>query len=1029
MNISAPFIARPVATVLLALGMLLAGVVAYRFLPVSPLPSVDIPTIVVFASRPGADPETMASSIAAPLERHLGEIAGVTELTSTSGTGTSTIVIQFDVSRNVDTAAHDIQAAINAASADLPSDLTSRPYFRKFNPASAPVMTLALTSETLALGAIYDLADSVLAQRLAQVQGVGQVQVNGADKPAVRVRLDPAALANAHLSAADVVTALRATNVDGAVGGFDGAQTAETIGLNGQLMHAADYRGLVLKVSGQAMVRLSDVASVVDGVANARIEATSDGKPAILLTLTKLAGANVIETVDAVRAILPQLATYLPPDVRMEILTDATSTIRAGVDDVTVTLLITIVLVILVVAAFMRRLVPTVAAGITVPLSIAGTLAAMWFEGFSLDNFSLMALTISVGFVVDDAIVMIENIVRHIEHGEPPMQAAISGARQIGFTVVSISISLVAVFIPVLFLGGILGRLFHEFALTLTLAIAISAVVSLTLTPMLCGHFLRPVPPGTRPGRLARMFEGAFASVSAAYVRSLDATLHRRRLMLLVTAATIGLTIWLYGVVPKGFLPTEDTGLLTGSTNASPDISFPAMLARQRAVVDIIRRDPAVATISSTVGGTGGFNPQLNRGNLTVALKPLGERGLSSEQVIARLRPKLLKVGGVQTYLNSSQDLRGGGRAGGANQFVLIDQDLAELRTATFKVEERLRSVPEIADVSSDQDRAGPQVNVVVDRIAAARLGVTISAVDAALGNAFAQRQVSIIYTQRNQYWVIVEAPPGMQTDPSYLDRIYLPGNRGTQIPLAAVAHLETGTAPLSVRHQGEFPASTLSFNTVDNVSLGKAVTAIQAAVDELHLPPTVRTDFAGNARFFADSLKSVPILIVAALLAIYGILGVLYESWAQPLTILSTLPSAGLGALLALLATGTDLSIIAIIAILLLMGIVKKNAIMLVDFALEQERHHGRSPQEAIREACVERFRPIIMTTMAALLGAVPLALASGTGSEFRQPLGIAIIGGLVVSQMLTLYTTPVVYLALQRPGRRRTVTAPLPA
>ncbi len=1021
MSVSTPFILRPVATILLSLGVLLSGIVAYRFLPVSPLPSIDIPTIVVFAARPGADPQTMATSIAAPLERHIGEIPGVTELTSTSGTGTSTIVVQFDISRDIDGAGHDVEAAINAATVDLPSDLPTRPYYRKFNPAAAPIMTIALTSDTLSLGQVYDLADSVLAQRLAQVPGVGQVQVNGSEKPAVRVRIDPVALAAAHLSMDDVVTALRATNVNGPVGGFDGPARAETIALNGQLHHAAEFAGLVLKTNGTALVRLSDIASVVDGVANARIAATSDGKPAILLQITKLADANVIRTVDNIRAVLPQLADYIPPGLTMKVLTDSTTTIRASVADVSVTLMVTIALVIMVVALFMRRLVPTLAAGVTVPLSIAGTLAAMWLEGFSLDNFSLMALTISVGFVVDDAIVMIENIVRHIERGVAPLPAALLGAREIGFTVFSISVSLVAVFIPVLFLGGILGRLFNEFAMTLTLAIAISAAVSLTLTPMLCGQFLRPQPADRRPNRLDRGFEAGFAGIVAGYDRTLGWALRHRRLMLLVTLVTIALTIHLYGVVPKGFLPTEDTGLIQGTTIASPDVSFEAMRQRQDAVVAVLRADPAVAAISSTIGGTGGFNPQINRGNITIGLKPLAERGVSSEGVIARLRPQLARIGGVQTFLYSSQDLRGGGRQGGSNQFVLIDQDLAELRATTFRVVDKLRTVPQISDVSSDQDRAGPQVDVVIDRTAAARLGVTVAAIDAALGDAFAQRQVSIIYTERNQYWVVVEAPPALQTDPGYLGRIRVPGLNGAQVPLTSVTRLEMGSAALAVAHQDQFPAATISFNTTGATSLGEANAAILRAVDSLDLPPTIRTDFAGNARFLADSLKSIPILIVAALLAIYAILGILYESLTQPITILSTLPSAGLGALLALLLTHTELSIIAIIGILLLMGIVKKNAIMLVDFALEQERRHGRAPLEAIRAACLERFRPIIMTTLAALLGAVPLAVATGTGSEFRQPLGISIIGGLIVSQALTLYTTPIVYLALQRRWGRR--------
>ncbi len=1022
MNFSAIFIRRPIATLLLAVGLLLSGAVAYRFLPVSPLPSIDIPTIVVFAGRPGADPETMATSIAAPLERHLGVIGGVTEITSISSTGSVSIIIQFDIARGIEGAAHDVQAALNAATADLPSDLPTRPYFRKFNPADAPIMTIALTSDTLPTAQVYDAADTILGQRLAQVSGVAQVQINGAEKPAVRVRLDPAALAAAGLSAQDAYVAIRNTNVNGALGGFQGPDRAETIGLNNQLRKAVEYRSLVLKSVNGAVVRLSDVASVVDGVANSRLAAWFGQKPAILLTLTKSVDANVIDTVESVKAILPLLQSWIPSDIQLTILTDRTATIRASVDDIQKTLLITVALVLLVVLLFMRRAVPTIAAGVTVPLSIAGTLAAMWFEGFALDNFSLMAITISVGFVVDDAIVMIENIVRHIEHGETPLTAAFNGAKQIGFTVMSISVSLVAVFIPVLFMGGILGRLLHEFAVTLTLAIAISAVVSLTLTPMMCGLLMRDAnPPNPRSlwGRVDRVVDAGFTATQRFYARTLGWALRWRGFMLLVTFATVGLTVWLYTVVPKGFFPTQDTGLIQGGTVASPDVSFAAMTERQRAVVDVLLKDPAIDTIGSTIGVSSGFS-SLNRGQLTIGLKPPAERGLSAEQVIARLRPALARIGGIQTFLYSAQDLRGGGRSGGANQYVLLDENLTELREWTQKLEDKLRTVPGLADISSDQDRSAPQLNIVIDREAASRLGISVSAIDNALNNAYAQRQISIIYSDRNQYRVVEEIDPAIQGDPAMLGRIRVGAINGTQVPLTAVVSTTMGYAPLAVRHQGQFPAATISFNTAPDLALGDALDLVRQAAFDLHMPETVRTDTAGNAKFLADSLSSQPFLIGAAFLTIYIVLGVLYESWTQPLTIISTLPSAGLGALLALLVTHTDFSVMGIIGILLLMGIVKKNAILLVDFALEQERLHGRTPTEAIHAACLERFRPIIMTTLAALFGALPLAFSSGVGSELRVPLGIAIAGGLIVSQALTLYTTPVVYLALQ-PRRRR--------
>ncbi len=1018
MGFSAIFIRRPVATILLSIGLLISGIVAFRFLPVAPLPSVSIPTIVVFASRPGADPETMANSVAAPLERRLGEIAAVTELTSTSSVGSVSIVIQFDLKRDINGAAKDVQAAINAATPDLPTDLPTRPFFRKFNPAEAPVMTLALTSDTLSMAQVYDAADSVLAQRLSQVDGVAQVQVNGAEKPAVRVQLNPAALAAAGLSGQDITTIIRRANVNGPVGGFNGPERAESLAINGQMAKAEEYRALVIKSSGGAVLRLGDVARVVDGVANARLAAWFGRQPAILLTITKTSDANVIETVDNVKAILPLLLSWMPAEVKLTVLSDRTQTIRASIDEVQLTLLISIALVLLVVLIFMRRTVPTIAAAVTVPLSIAGTLAGMWLCGFSLNNFSLMALTISVGFVVDDAIVMIENIIRHQEMGKRPLQAAYDGAKQIGFTVMSISISLVAVFIPILFMGGILGRMFHEFAAVLTMAIAISAVVSLSLTPMLVGRFLRPAPVNPKPTlwrRIDGWVERGFANLQAAYAETLDVALRWRWAMLLLTAGAAGLTVWLYIIIPKGFLPTQDTGLMQGATLAGPEISFAAMTQRQRAVVEILLADPAVAAVGSTIGVTSGW-ASLNRGQLTIGLKPLSERKVSAEQVISRLRPQLNRMAGIQTFLWSAQELRGGGRSGASNQFVLLGEDLGELRDWTIQLVERLRSVPEVTDVTSDQDRTGPQANVVIDRAAAARLGVSVAAIDNALNNAFAQRQVSIIYGPRNQYRVVVETDPALQLDPSMLDRVFVGATGGRQVPLGSVTTVERGSAPLAVRHQGQFPAATISYNLPEGIAASTALDAVREAARQAVMPETIRTEFAGNSRWLNDSLASQPLLIAAAILAIYGVLGVLYESLTQPLTIISTLPSAGLGALLAVFASGAELSIMAIIGILLLMGIVKKNAIMMVDFALEEERLHGRSPEQAIRAACVERFRPIVMTTLAALLGALPLAFAFGTGAELRQPLGVSIAGGLIVSQVLTLYTTPVVYLALQR-------------
>jgi multidrug efflux pump len=1034
LSISTPFIRRPIGTFLLALGLMIAGAVAYFFLPVASLPNVDLPAVVVFASRPGASPETMANSIAAPLERHLGQIAGINELTSLNATGSSSIICIFDVNRNIDAAAADVQEAINASEADLPADLPSAPYYRKFNPSDAPVLTIALTSDTLSTAQIYDAVDTILAQRLSQVTGVAEVTESGADKPAVRVQLNPTSVALAKLSAQAISQTIGNANVVQPIGSIQGPSRALTVLVNGQIITAKQYGKLVVKAGTDGVLNLRDLGDVINSVATLKLAAWDGQKPAILLNITKEPGANVIQTVDGVKTILPQIMKLMPGGIRSTILTDRTTTIRASVADVQYTLLITVFLVLAVVIVFLQRTVLTIAAGITIPLSIAGTLAGMWFEGFTIDNFSLLAITISVGFVVDDAIVMIENIHAHVERGMSPLRASLRGASQIGFTVMSITISLVAVFSPMVLMPGIMGRLFHEFAMTLVMAVVVSAAVSLTVTPMICAWFMRPENPATRRTARRRVgrtlglgFERGFRAVLRFYGRTLDWVLRHRILMNLVTLGTVVFTVWLYTVVPKSFLPTEDTGLLMGQTTAAPDISFKAMETLQRRVVSVLLKDPAIADVGSRIGVASGFS-SLNRGNLFISLKPMSERHVSYSTVIARLRAPLAKVAGIQTFLIPQEDLRTGGRTSSSDyDFVLSGDNLQELQLWSQKLETKLKTIPKLTDISSDQDRAGPEADVIVDRAEASRMNVPMSAIDEALNNSFAQREISTIYQQRNQYKVVIEALPGLQIDPSQLDRVYVASNTGQQVPLSAFSHIEHTSAPLTVRHQGQFPEATVSFSLKAGVPLSEGSTLVQQAAQDIFMPSDIHAEFAGNAQLFKQSASSVPLLLLGALLAIYVVLGVLYESLTQPLTILSTLPSAGVGALLALLVTGTPLSIIAIIGIFLLMGIVKKNAIMMVDFALEAERTRNLTPIEAIKEASIARFRPIIMTTLAALLGAVPLAFAFGIGYEYRRPLGIAIIGGLIVSQMLTLYTTPVIYVALQRKRRRRisTVTA----
>jgi multidrug efflux pump len=1026
-SLSEPFIRRPVGTTLLAIGLFLVGAVAYNFLPVASIPSVDFPSIRVLASRPGADPTIMASTVAAPLERRLGEISGIDQITSTSSLGSTNISLQFAIGRNIDRAARDVQAAINASLADLPTDLPTLPNFRKANPAASPVLIIALTSKTMLPSAIYDIADTVINQRISQVPGVGEATVSGADQPAVRVQLNPAALATAGIASDDVRNAIINANAIGPVGAFNGPELGETLATNPQMRTAKQFRDIVIKATNGNFVRLSDVAEVSDATRNSRSIAWFNKQPAVLILITKQQDANVIETVDRVKALLPELRQWIPAGVDISILSDRTGTIRANVEDMQWTLGATAFLVMLVVFVFVRRMTPTVAAGISVPLALAGTCAMMWIAGFSINNLSLMALAVSVGFVVDDAIVMIENMYRNLEDGMKPYQAALLGAKQIGFTVLSISISLVAAFTPLIFMDGIVGRLFREFSLTLTFAILVSMVVSLTVTPMICAHYIKTTisPDATWFDRLV---EGSLTRIVKFYERTLHVVLRFPFLTMIVFVATIALTVTLYIKTPKGYFPQDDSGLIIGATRASPDVSFQAMLGLQQRVADIVMSDPAVAGIGSSLGSSSGFGGS-NTGRMFISLKAPEERdGLNTQQVIDRLRRKLGMVPGIRLFMFAAQDLRTGGRQSDSNyQYTLISSDLDLLSKWAPIVAKKMESVEGITDISSDREATGLALNLSIDRKTAASLGVQVQDIDNALNNAFSQRQISTIYTQRNQYKVILETVQRLQGDPSSLDKIYVAGAGDAQVPLSAVVRTERGLSPLSVFHQASFPSNTISFNVPDGVPLQTATDNILRAVEELHMPEGIRGEFAGNA---ADSQKTAskqPLLILGALIAVYIVLGVLYESLAHPLTIISTLPSAGLGALLALQLTNTPLTVIAFIGIILLIGIVKKNGIMIVDFALEGERHRGLGSEEAIFEACLARFRPILMTTMAALLAAVPLVLATGPGTELRRPLGITIIGGLIVSQVLTLYTTPVIYLLIDRlRGRER--PKPLP-
>jgi multidrug efflux pump len=1015
MHISGPFIRRPVGTTLLSLAVIIAGAIAYFFLPVAPLPEVEFPTINVSAGLPGASPETMASSVATPLERAFGRIAGITEMTSNSQLGSTNVTLQFDLSRNADAAARDVQAAIQAARSQLPANLPSNPRYRKSNPADAPIMILALTSDILPRERIYDVADSVLAQKISQVEGVGQTFVSGGARPAVRVEVNPTQLSAYGISLEDVRTALFRANANSPKGEISGSDVAFMLRADDQLQDAAHYAPLIVAYRNASPVRLSDVAEVSDSVEDVRNAGLFNGKPAISIMVFRQPGANIIGVVDRINAMLPLFQASIPQSIKLAVANDRTGTIRDSVRDVEFTLIAAIALVVMVIFVFLRNVYATVIPSVAVPLSLLGTVSAMYLLHYSIDNLSLMAMTVATGFVVDDAIVVIENIARYIEKGDTPFEAAMKGSREIGFTVVSMSVSLVAVFIPLLLMGGIVGRLFREFAVVLSIAVGVSLIVSLTTTPMLCAKFLQSER-DKKHGRIYRFFENAFDRALSAYGVALRWVLDHAPVTLGILLVTVGVAVYLYVVVPKGFFPSQDTGRLSGRMIASQDISFPLLRQKLDQFTEIVMSDPAVARVVSSAGGGFGGGGR-NSGSMFAELTPLSQRKVSADQVIQRLRRKLAVIPGATLFLSPVQDVRVGGRGGSATyQYTLQDADLKELADWVPRLVERFKRIPRLRDVASDQQDRGLETRLVIDRDTASRLGVTTAAIDATLYDAFGQRQVSTMYRQLNQYHVVMEVAPQFQQNPQALDRIYVRSSNGQQVPLSAFSHYAPSNSALSIPHQGQFPAITISFNLAVGASLGDAVTDIEAAMRDMRAPASLHGNFAGTAAAFQESVRNQPILIFAALIAVYIVLGVLYESYVHPLTILSTIPSAGVGALLALLIFKTDLSIIALIGIILLIGIVKKNAIMMIDFALDAERTHGAAPKEAIYEACMLRFRPIMMTTLAAAFGALPLALGLGTGAELRQPLGLSIVGGLIVSQALTLFTTPVVYLYLDR-------------